>query len=316
MGNLHIYVHVCGNKQWPRFVVRNSRGQLWTGDNWTTEPRDALLFNSDDEALAKVSELTLASTERMVVTTVAIRVDREKPFTIVELQEFLGANFRGSCSTATLAAHGLRFSRISMNYGRLSERPHGSRFDQPNCSYAESCRGTGASGFGIGTAIDSYFYERSKVGDQQAFPHTLLTGPSGTGKTLLSETISRDLCVTLHSELAQNLRTPEHVHALLMMLEPGDCLFIDEIHELKHQVTIYRALEEGKLFLGKRHVIKLPPFCLIGATTHEFYLHRSMLQKLPDTLVGATTPTRKCSSFFASERNASDGQSKMSLFGN
>lgn len=131
----------------------------------------------------------------------------------------------------------------------------------------------------IRTAIDSYFYERSKVGDQQAFPHTLLTGPSGTGKTLLSETIARELCVTLHSELAQNLRTPEHVHALLMMLEPGDCLFIDEIHELKHQVTIYRALEEGKLFLGKRHVIKLPPFCLIGATTHEFYLHRSMLQR-------------------------------------
>ena len=129
------------------------------------------------------------------------------------------------------------------------------------------------------TAIDSYFYERSKVGDQQAFPHTLLTGPSGTGKTLLSETISRELCVTLHSELSQNLRTPESVHGLLMMLEPGDCLFLDEIHELKHQVTLYRALEERKLFLGKRHVVTLPPFCLIGATTHEFYLHRSMLQR-------------------------------------
>lgn len=95
MGNLHIFVHTCGGKQWPRFVVRNNRGQLWTGDSWTTEPRDALLFNSDEEATAKVSELTLASTERMVVTTVAIRVDREKPFTIVELQEFLETSFRG-----------------------------------------------------------------------------------------------------------------------------------------------------------------------------------------------------------------------------
>jgi Holliday junction DNA helicase RuvB len=131
----------------------------------------------------------------------------------------------------------------------------------------------------IRTAIDSYFYERTKVGDQQAFPHTLLTGPSGTGKTLLSETISRELCVRLHSELSQNLRTPEQIHGLLMLLEPGDCLFLDEIHELKHQVTLYRALEERKLFLGKRHVVTLPPFCLIGATTHEFYLHRSMLQR-------------------------------------
>lgn len=129
------------------------------------------------------------------------------------------------------------------------------------------------------TAIDSYFYERSKVGDKQAFPHTLLTGPSGTGKTLLSEMISRELCVNLHSELAQNLKTQEHVHGLLMMLEAGDCLFLDECHQLKHQVTLYRALEEGKLFLGKRHVVKLPPFCLISATTHEFHLHRSTLQR-------------------------------------
>jgi hypothetical protein len=95
MPNLHIYVHTCGSKQWPRFLIRNNRGQLWSGDGWTEKPQDALLFNSDDEASAKVGELMLASTERMVVTTVAIRVDREKPFTIVELQKFLEASFRG-----------------------------------------------------------------------------------------------------------------------------------------------------------------------------------------------------------------------------
>jgi hypothetical protein len=95
MPNLHIHVHACGDKNWPRFVIRNCRGQLWSGDSWTTEPRDALMFNSEEEASAKVGELTLASTERMVVTTVAIRVDREKPFTILELQEFLATSFRG-----------------------------------------------------------------------------------------------------------------------------------------------------------------------------------------------------------------------------
>lgn len=62
-----------------------------------------------------------------------------------------------------------------------------------------------------------------------------------------------------------------------MMLEPGDILFYDEVHALPNacQISLYRALEEGKLFIGKKHIVKLPPFCLIGATTHEFLLTKS-----------------------------------------
>ena len=128
------------------------------------------------------------------------------------------------------------------------------------------------------TAIDAYFFERSKVGDAQAFPHTLITGPAGTGKTLLSEIVSRELAANLHIELAQNIKFPEQVHGLLMLLEPGDVLFLDEVHELPQmaQVTLYRALEDGKLFLGKQLIVTLPPFTLIGATTDEFLLTKSM----------------------------------------
>ena len=131
------------------------------------------------------------------------------------------------------------------------------------------------------TAIDSYFYDRSKSKEEQAFPHLLITGPAGTGKTLLSEIVARELACTLYIDLAQNIKTPEHVYGDLMMLSAGDIFFVDEIHELPPavQVTLYRALEERKLFLGKKHVVELPPFCLIGATTDEHLLTRSMRER-------------------------------------
>lgn len=131
------------------------------------------------------------------------------------------------------------------------------------------------------TAIDSYFYDRSKSSEEQAFPHLLVTGPAGTGKTLLSEIVAREVACNLHVELAQNLKTPEHAHGALMMVEPGDILFVDEIHELPPTVavSIYRSLEERKLFLGKKHIVALPPFCMIGATTDEHLLSRSMRER-------------------------------------
>lgn len=131
------------------------------------------------------------------------------------------------------------------------------------------------------TAIDAYFHDRTKATEEQAFPHLLITGPSGTGKTLLSEIVAREVACNIHIELAQNLRTSEHAHGTLMMLEPGDILFIDEVHELPQTVAvaIYRALENRQLFLGKKHVLSLPPFCLVGATTDEHMLHSSLRQR-------------------------------------
>ena len=85
------------------------------------------------------------------------------------------------------------------------------------------------------TAIDAYFHDRTKASEELAFPHLLMTGPAGTGKTLLSEIVAREIASNLHTELAQNIKTPEHVHGSLMMLEPGDIWFYDEIHELPPQ---------------------------------------------------------------------------------
>jgi len=132
------------------------------------------------------------------------------------------------------------------------------------------------------TALDAYFNDRYKTGVELAFPHSLMCGPGGTGKTLLAETVSRESCSNCHTELAQNIANPGQMQGLLMMLEAGDIVFIDEIHELTPtvQVCLYRALEEGKVFLaGNRKAVNLPPFCLIGATTDEYSLTNSMRQR-------------------------------------
>ena len=134
------------------------------------------------------------------------------------------------------------------------------------------------------TALDAYFNDRFKTGTEGAFPHVLMCGPGGTGKTLLCELLSRELCCEdkTHIELAQNIVSVGQMQGLLMMLNSGGILFLDEIHELSStvQVCLYRALEEGKLFLaGNRKAVNLPPFCLIGATTDEFSLSASMRQR-------------------------------------
>ncbi len=129
------------------------------------------------------------------------------------------------------------------------------------------------------TAIDAYFNERAKTSTEDAFPHLLMCGPGGTGKTLLSELIARELCTKCHVELAQNIGNIGVMQGMLMMLEPGHILLIDEIHELSEtvQVCLYRALEDRKLFLGgNRNPVSLPSFTLVGATTDEYLLTASM----------------------------------------
>lgn len=129
------------------------------------------------------------------------------------------------------------------------------------------------------TALDAYWHDRSKNNGKESFPHLLMCGSAGVGKTFLSELIANELCTECHVELAQNIGNIGQMQGLLMMLEPEHILLIDEIHELSEtvQVSLYRALEERKLFLGgNRKPVTLPPFTLIGATTDEYLLTTSM----------------------------------------
>jgi Holliday junction DNA helicase RuvB len=106
--------------------------------------------------------------------------------------------------------------------------------------------------------------------------HLLFYGPPGVGKTTLAHIIGHELGRPVRITSGVAVERAADLAAILTNLEPGDVLFIDEIHQLSKKVEelLYPALEAGRLdiILGKgpsaRTVqLDLPPFALVGATT-------------------------------------------------
>lgn len=110
----------------------------------------------------------------------------------------------------------------------------------------------------------------------EALDHVLLYGPPGLGKTTLAFVIANELEVHLKSTSGPAIERAGDLVALLSDLNPGDVLFIDEIHRLPKAIeeVLYSAMEDFyvDIVVGEGQTshavhVPLPPFTLIGATT-------------------------------------------------
>ncbi len=123
---------------------------------------------------------------------------------------------------------------------------------------------------------------------REPLDHTLLCGPPGLGKTTLAYILAKEMGVQLHATSGPAVEHKGALAGLLTKLEPGDVLFIDEIHRLNMAVeeSLYPAIESFEIDIvtgdgafASSLKLQLKPFCLVGATTRTGLLTAPLLSR-------------------------------------
>jgi Holliday junction DNA helicase RuvB len=160
------------------------------------------------------------------------------------------------------------------------------RVDSPEPRKQASAESTCVDSFAglVGQALRLERLETTARGSEalgKAFPHTLLTGPAGTGKTTLAKGIARAYGARFHRTSGPLLTDVQMLVRLLAILAANDVLFVDEVHAMPQAVheALYEALAERQVSLdlhagarARTVRFQLPPFTLVAATTEEHRL--------------------------------------------
>lgn len=112
----------------------------------------------------------------------------------------------------------------------------------------------------------------------ETLDHVIFSGPPGLGKTTLASVLANELGAQIKTTSGPAIERTGDLAAILTNLQPGDVLFIDEIHRLNRSVEeiLYPAMEDFALdiVIGKgpaaRSIrLEIPHFTLVGATTRS-----------------------------------------------